>query len=842
MSNRIYSAFDPAALGAGLELSQSNTIVTVAQTVDIHRTVRGLYGKNAGSWYAEFVVWGNAALAGNVYIGVVDASAGLDKYVGEDAHGWGYGVGDGKIKTNNADVATVAIGSKSSVIGLQLTSDGDSDGSLTVVWYLDNVAIYSQSLDFGVYFPAVSIASPFAGSDDVLNCFFNAGGRPFEFNRGTGWYDLLPQIPAIRFATDDFIDLPTADVPHAVFEARVKSDSRMSIAKTIGFWPDGESSTRSGVLQLSVLNSDGMMDALLASKAANIATALYSVDDAGVKSKIASLQFDSASVSNDNTINLSFTDGISALERPLQSKLTLPSVLEASANKPWPIVLGAPRSVPLLLLDSINLVYAVSSVPVGGVGYIRDKGDPWDPNASPPDFVLSSDRRTIIVDEGVAPQGIVTGDFSSIGGGTQIAPEDDITNGAGDPFVVSAGVLVGWDVTEPFGGITYGSGFVLFTTTPDSASFVATTNILLSGSGHGLTKGKLYRYEIDFQFIGVADNIMEATLQVYGGLISGQPYTPLAWSNREPVYGGSYSFDPQTHEGTFVATSDCTTIGLRFTGTARGFSCKVTKFKIIEIPDVYLPSLIEPIKFEPFVRAILIDIAGIGVDEYDSASAAAIDSATGYSGIGFWAEDGITVRDALEKVSVGYGVSVYQNGSSEISFIRLSDPEGGVSSASIDQSDMMNEMQKEIDFAPGLSTRMGYRKNWQKLSDSDFVTDFIDVPRSTRRALSSPYQGIVASSVQLAPLYRNAIQADPVESLLDSKEDAQAEIDRICAIYSKTRAYYKVNVSNPSFSVGDVVTVTYPRYGLESGKKLLVKSVVLSLVDNVATVQFWGAA
>jgi len=44
MTNRIYSAFDPSALGAGLDLSQSNTVLTVGQTTDINRTARSLYG------------------------------------------------------------------------------------------------------------------------------------------------------------------------------------------------------------------------------------------------------------------------------------------------------------------------------------------------------------------------------------------------------------------------------------------------------------------------------------------------------------------------------------------------------------------------------------------------------------------------------------------------------------------------------------------------------------------------------------------------------------------------------------------------------------------------------
>ncbi len=42
MTNRLYSAFDPSAVCAGLDLSQSNTIIAVNQTTDINRTARRL--------------------------------------------------------------------------------------------------------------------------------------------------------------------------------------------------------------------------------------------------------------------------------------------------------------------------------------------------------------------------------------------------------------------------------------------------------------------------------------------------------------------------------------------------------------------------------------------------------------------------------------------------------------------------------------------------------------------------------------------------------------------------------------------------------------------------------
>ncbi|MDN5850660.1 MAG: hypothetical protein L0H63_13655, partial [Nitrococcus sp.] len=103
-------------------------------------------------------------------------------------------------------------------------------------------------------------------------------------------------------------------------------------------------------------------------------------------------------------------------------------------------------------------------------------------------------------------------------------------------------------------------------------------------------------------------------------------------------------------------------------------------------------------------------------------------------------------------------------------------------------------------------------------------------------------QGIVASAVPLASMYRDAVQADPIGTLLDSKENAQTEIDRICTIYSQPRATYQVRIASPQFSIGDIVTVTYYRYGLETGRNLLVKQMVYDVIQDTAQVTFWGLA
>ena len=109
----LYATFDPASIGASLALSNGlATVTTTADGLDAHRMVRGTRPQAVWPAYAEGLCWGSAALGG-AYFGAVTASAGLDKYVGEDAYGFGLKLDTGAVYSNGAVVDTF-----SPVVGL----------------------------------------------------------------------------------------------------------------------------------------------------------------------------------------------------------------------------------------------------------------------------------------------------------------------------------------------------------------------------------------------------------------------------------------------------------------------------------------------------------------------------------------------------------------------------------------------------------------------------------------------------------------------------------------------------------------------------------------------------
>jgi hypothetical protein len=83
-----------------------------------------------------------------------------------------------------------------------------------------------------------------------------------------------------------------------------------------------------------------------------------------------------------------------------------------------------------------------------------------------------------------------------------------------------------------------------------------------------------------------------------------------------------------------------------------------------------------------------------------------------------------------------------------------------------------------------------------------------------------------------------------VTTLLVNETDAQDEADRLFALYSVRRDMYEVKLNLSEImgvvDLGDVVTLEYPRYSLNSGKDFLVIGMELDLANEVATLTIWG--
>jgi len=235
----------------------------------------------------------------------------------------------------------------------------------------------------------------------------------------------------------------------------------------------------------------------------------------------------------------------------------------------------------------------------------------------------------------------------------------------------------------------------------------------------------------------------------------------------------------------------------------------------------------------------------IGKAAWSSADVAAIDAATGYAGIGYYAGDPVPVRQALSAILPTYGAGWWQDADGVLRFGRVVDPDTvGVLAFDLVAADLAADLVAIPDEAPGLSRRMAYQPNARVLSAGDLVTDLVDVPVWRRNELTAPWRGQVYSAKPLAPRYRHADSAPPLVSCFWRAPDAQAEIDRVCGLYARARQFFELRLHGAwdllDVMPGQIGRLTYPRYGLQAGRKLLVRRVQRNPATGEVALILWG--
>ncbi len=246
------------------------------------------------------------------------------------------------------------------------------------------------------------------------------------------------------------------------------------------------------------------------------------------------------------------------------------------------------------------------------------------------------------------------------------------------------------------------------------------------------------------------------------------------------------------------------------------------------------------------LAAAVADVMGrLGSGAWSLSDCQAVDTATSYAGIGYYAGAAVTGRDALNAMLPSFGTGCYQDATGVLRFVRVVAPEtyAGQMAFDLSEDDMSSDLVGVPDDAPNLTRRMAYRPNAQALGASDLVTDVVDVPQARRDELTALYRGQVYAAGPLDAHYRRADAADPVISLFWNAADAQAEIDRVVAIYRQQRFFYQVTVRGDQQLAplpGQVGRLTYGRYSLADGKPVLVRRVERNPATGDVVLTVWG--
>lgn len=815
--------FTDAPIGASLSITGGGyELSTLVDGASIGRSARSDLPQSAGVHGVEFYFYGDDAGL-SAAIGIVTPAAALTTYVGGNAAGIGWRLDDGTLRQNGAVLASgLPTATKGDLLGVVLALDSAATARLEL--YKGRTLVYTYALGaLGTWHFAASIGTATAGG---TRCIVNAGQWSMQTGamRTGGWAAPSAVLPPVRLSDMDWLSAPTDTPANTRYDGVIDQTGFDSLA-AVSFWPWGErGNARASVGQVTVLDADGRLDALagldvrgqpVRVRQVEHGQALASADDYG------RFVLERIEIADDSRKTFFLRDSHDDLDDPLQRTPFLPFMSASEAWTPQPIVIGACLSVPAVAVSSDGALQWLADTPLGNVARVFERGDDL---FATTDYTLDASRQQLNLVS--PPVGQVLADVSTIGGRNPTSG-DDLWSSKGGPFAgIEGGAITGITTGQSGGTLPFFSDSALVGAPPGGSgkpafsAGVVFPNAAIGGRGWitmtpTLAAGATCRYQ----------------LQVIGKLIVSLSSSPA--DAVLTIAGAGYYEGMLTN--TYGTAQRLYLIALGDGGSDAVATCLYARFFAVPALGTLVPATLEQALREIFQRARKGD--WLNTDAY------AIDSATGYAGIGYYSRESVTARQALATVLPSYCACEFTGLDGILRITRLVDPALVAVDFTLDDSTVASEPKILPDNAPALSKRMAYQPNAQVLSESDFVTDLVDVPPARRQELSRTHRGVVYSRVGLARRYLRAETAESMPSLFYLKANAQAEIDRVCTLYAVNRDFYAVSIKadrTRRITPGQACMLTYPRYGLAAGKPLLVISVKLNPVTGNTDIRLWG--
>lgn len=649
-----------------------------------------------------------------------------------------------------------------------------------------------------------------------------------------GWFEVNTEGLATVYLTitDEGIVTLTSDTPSAkVFQSRIKNPETISIRHRPIVWPHGDTSVQMAAIGTIDLESvDGLYTYLVgadlrdARMVIKLAPAMAfggatTIADAPV---MATAIFDNATCSED-TVSIALKDALSSLDRPLPVRYNPPFVDSGAANRMVPISLGACRNVAPLLIDGPNRIYQIGDGPMTNVTAARDGGANLDPHATPPQYTPALSGSGIQLETDAIDK--FTVDASSVGRQVTIPGDVDVLGGVGDfsGWSGSPEVPAGWSWSAHSGSFIRELGSADGYPVDNIAYLQSALCWFPQGSQYGdwlvsdtawLEAGKAYR--LNAHIFSTFSAAPYFTTGLVGGIMfrsalsnsaedaispHGQPLTV-------PSFGRySYTFDFRCPAGSdrpiYILCNAAQ--GGPNEGLSTGFGGGLVYQVTLEELGEYVELPLAGIGLEQFFFEWLVNRAGLDEDAYEVSDLTALDDVTGYE-FGYHVTEQPNILDGLRSALDSYCATLFTDHTGTIRVARLTDPKDGTPIADFDETNIVRPIQIVADDAPNLTTLIGTTRNWDPLSDSDFVTDTDTVPAEVRTRFKQISQYQRTSSRSPAGQYSFAIGAPVFHSLLDDPADGQTEIDRVVGIWSP-RVYNDATISTGKRKIATIKVV-----------------------------------
>ena len=147
----------------------------------------------------------------------------------------------------------------------------------------------------------------------------------------------------------------------------------------------------------------------------------------------------------------------------------------------------------------------------------------------------------------------------------------------------------------------------------------------------------------------------------------------------------------------------------------------------------------------------------------------------------------------------------------------------------------------ELSGLPTWKVSVLWKKFYTVQQDGD-IAGSVTIAR--RGELAQEYRTAVATDTDTQSIYPNARELTRTTALI-SESDAQAEASRLLSLFKIQRRTYTATVRweaelTTTLDIGQVVSVTFPRFGLQAGKLLLITGLTLDLRSKRAELSLWG--
>ena len=298
-----------------------------------------------------------------------------------------------------------------------------------------------------------------------------------------------------------------------------------------------------------------------------------------------------------------------------------------------------------------------------------------------------------------------------------------------------------------------------------------------------------------------------------------------------------------TGTSTFQFVADVTGAVLLRSGLGTPMNALVTAVvvQLLTVPET-LPEII---------RELLVNRASIPAADIDWASLLAVDDgANASTRLASFQRGQSTYLRLVREIMDSFCGWCVPNRLGQLSFGAMREP-SWTPILFLDKTNIAGPPAPTVDLAPGLTTTLAGARNHSPFgSDSDIATS---VDPATRALLTAEYTVIRTAAAALieagltpvSQVLSQAINAAAKGTWLQQPDAIQTMVNRIATLWRPTRTLWQVTAlltatQADALEPGQTLRLTYPRFGLDTGRNLLVLGVRSGFFGRRVKLTLWG--